>query len=55
MNKTGYLEAAMEWLLNHPEGEAEEEGENEEGQAHDMFSRIFPITNLRIFSLIFLN
>ena len=40
----------MEWLLNHPEGEAEEEGENEEGQAHDMFSRIFPITNLRIFS-----
>ena len=31
MNKTGYLEAAMEWLLNHPEGEAdEEEEENEE-------------------------
>merc|ERR1712051_331793 len=25
LNKTGYLEAAMEWLLNHPEGEDENE------------------------------
>ena len=49
MNKTGYLEAAMEWLLNHPEGEAEEEEANDEGQAHNMFSRIFPIPNLQFF------
>jgi hypothetical protein len=50
LNKTGWsgVESAMEWLLNHPEGEDDEE--DEEGQAHDLFSRIFPIPNLRIFS-----
>jgi len=44
LNKTGYLESAMEWLLNHPEGEAdEEEEENEEMPAEPEVPKV-PLT-----------
>ena len=43
MDKTGYLESAMEWLLNHPEGEDDVEEENEEMPAEPEVPKV-PLT-----------